>query len=229
MKRLFSLVSLLLILISLSFAAAVTPTIPSNFRSCLSPWKETTGEEVSREGLDTLRVSASAQPSYSDLIGIRDYITGLGVIVSDIYIVDLREEEHSLTYNKATVTEKFAVESLRMNYVYFPVTDHSFPSAEVLEDFLSFYRSLPETAWVHFHCKAGKGRATSFFLMADIIENSHLPYRTLATRQYLLGSTNLLNEDSDKDSKSERTELLKKFYDYISSGETESWKSYIGE
>ncbi|MCR5761326.1 MAG: hypothetical protein K6F82_04965 [Sphaerochaetaceae bacterium] len=229
MKRSFAFVSLLLIFVSLSFAVAVTPTTPSNFRSCLSPWKETTSEEVSREGLDTLRVSASAQPSFSDLLGIREYVTGLGVIVSDIYIVDLREEEHSLTYSKATITERFAVESLGMNYVYFPVTDHNFPSADVLEDFLSFYKSLPETAWVHFHCKAGKGRATSFSLMADIIKNSNLAYRTLATRQYLLGSTNLLDENSDKESKIERTELLKKFYDYISSGETESWKSYIGE
>ena len=139
--------------------------LPGNFRLSCGEWTKShikkvgkkKAAQVSRQGLDTLRVSGSAQPSPAGLALVRDEI-------------------------------------------------------------LRFYHSLPENAWVHFHCRAGKGRTTSLCLMFDILRNPDLDYETLALRQYLLRGKNMLDEVSVHSLDGilmKQSKMLPLFYQYV--------------
>ncbi|WP_194191428.1 GxGYxYP domain-containing protein [Clostridium chrysemydis] len=58
-----------------------------------------------------------------------------------------------------------------IDYYRIPVTDGNLPSPEMVSRFVNFVNSLPENAWLHFHCKAGVGRTTTFMIMYDIMKN----------------------------------------------------------
>ncbi len=235
---------------SLKTDSAAEAGLPGNLRLSCGEWSasaaEKVGEEaaqVSRQGLETLRVSGSAQPSLAGLSLLRDDLLGKIPAGSEIWIADLRQESHfyadgvSMSIadssneantglstaevtlleqeqmqalaagelaGKSLCTEQQAAEALGMHYVRFAITDHYFPEPAVVDEIIQFYRSLPENAWVHFHCRAGRGRTTSLCMMFDILRNPELDYETLALRQYLLGGKDLRESSSSgkKDSSS---------------------------
>ena len=254
--------------------------LPGNFRLSCGEWTKShikkVGErraaQVSRQGLDTLRVSGSAQPSPAGLALVRDEILDKAP-GSEIWIVDLRQETHffaddvvmtvtgfdnTANYGKSTeevlaleeelirtqadgelagknlFTEQQAAEALGMHYVRFAITDHYFPEPAMVDEILRFYYSLPENAWVHFHCRAGKGRTTSLCLMFDILRNPDLDYETLALRQYLLGGKNMLDEVSVHSLDGilmKQSKMLPLFYQYVNterfSDSPLSWSEWL--
>ncbi|MCR6514592.1 phytase [Clostridium sp. LY3-2] len=68
--------------------------------------------------------------------------------------------------NEETLCKKRLVDYFRI-----PVTDGNLPSPEMVSRFVNFVNSLPENAWLHFHCKAGATRTTTFMIMYDIMKN----------------------------------------------------------
>ncbi|MGL6184593.1 MAG: fused DSP-PTPase phosphatase/NAD kinase-like protein [Clostridium chrysemydis] len=68
--------------------------------------------------------------------------------------------------NEETLCKKRLVDYFRL-----PVTDGNLPSPEMVSSFVNFVNSLPENAWLHFHCKAGATRTTTFMIMYDIMKN----------------------------------------------------------
>jgi hypothetical protein len=68
-------------------------------------------------------------------------------------------------------TERDSAEALGFHYVRIPATDMRWPEDFAVQDFLAFFRSLPEGAWVHFHCQAGVNRTTTFMAMYDILQH----------------------------------------------------------
>ena len=72
-------------------------------------------------------------------------------------------------------TEKEVAEAAGFRYVRFYVTDRTQPDTETIEAFLDFVESLPGDAWLHFHCRAGHGRTTTFMAMYDMIRNPEIP------------------------------------------------------
>lgn len=73
---------------------------------------------------------------------------------------------------KSIETEESSVRSAGHNYVRVTVTDHVRPTDVEVDRFLETVRTLPPEAWVHFHCRAGKGRTTTFMVMYDILKNA---------------------------------------------------------
>ena len=61
-------------------------------------------------------------------------------------------------------TEKQLVESLGLGYARIPVEDYRHPTDAQVDRFVALVRKLKRRSWLHFHCKAGKGRTTLFMM-----------------------------------------------------------------
>ena len=106
----------------------------------------------------------------------------------------------------------------QIRYVRFPATDMMFPAPQVVDDFLKFVGSMPQNAWLHFHCQAGHGRTTTFLVFYDILKNPELSLEDICKRQYYLGGSNLLEEGN--------VDKIKLFYQYAHSDRKISWSEY---
>ena len=133
-------------------------------------------------------------------------------------------------------TEKEVVEALGFRYVRFYVTDRTQPDTETIEAFLDFVDSLPGDAWLHFHCRAGHGRTTTFMAMYDMIRNPDIPAETIIERQHLIGGADLTamkDEEWKNERIVQRLETLKLFSEYVRArhaGETTlRWGEWIEE
>jgi len=71
-----------------------------------------------------------------------------------------------------------------VGYFRLPSTDHCRPRDSEVDEFVVFETNLPSNTWLHFHCRAGDGRTTSFMVMHDIIHNApNDSLSTILTRQ----------------------------------------------
>lgn len=306
MRNLLKKTTILLISLLLLTAASVSeakwrldedPELaePRNFRMASDDWRvEPEDEPPTREGLDNLRISGSAQCTAA---GFASLYTKLSAAVAapgaPLYDVDLRQESHgfadglpvswhkknnlanegktpeevaldeeerlaelagvtttfvpkgktdkgrveAFTFAPQNVqTEKEVVEALGFRYVRFYVTDRTQPDTETIEAFLDFVDSLPRDAWLHFHCRAGHGRTTTFMAMYDMIRNPGIPAETIIERQHLIGGADLTamkDEEWKNERIIQRLETLKLFSEYVRArhaGETTlRWGEWIEE
>lgn len=115
-------------------------------------------------------------------------------------------------------TEKQLVESLGYQYKRIPVLDHFPPSNESVQEFVEYVNSLEPGTWLHFHCRGGSGRTTTFMAMYDMMQNAQkVSFDDIIKRQELIGGKDLTKiiEDSYKQPMAiERLEFLKAFYKY---------------
>lgn len=134
----------------------------------------------------------------------------------------------------SVATEDEIVRSFNLCYTRIPVTDHVKPSDADVDAFIAFVRHLPEDAWLHIHCAAGKGRTTTFMVLYDMMHNAkQVSLSDILDRHWLLGG--LCFDDAAKASawKSEqaldRADFVKAFYEYCRTNEddyNESWSRY---
>lgn len=142
---------------------------------------------------------------------------------------------HPVQHPKAVQTEEELVKQAGLNYVRFCVTDHNKPSDEIVDQFVAFVKTLPEDTWLHFHCRGGVGRTTTFMVMYDMMKNAtDVPYGDIFERQRLIGGRDMyrLAEGSYKHIPAvERLALILKFYEYCldnyESGFTTSWSKWL--
>lgn len=67
------------------------------------------------------------------------------------------------------------------------VTDHHGPAPEELDRFVELLEGLPEGTWVHYHCRGGRGRTTTFLFLHDLLRNAgRLSLPAIAHRQRAL-------------------------------------------
>lgn len=231
-------------------------TLPTAFRTSQDFFKNSTAP-ASREGLENLQVSGSAQPTleqYEELAKVLHTKAS-----GPIYVVDLRQETHAYVNdeplslygarnwgnvgkNRTTIlqeerqlltslpnttiqtahivapskseakemqaqfnpndkvpteienitvekvqTEEQVAKNLGLRYLRLTDTDHIFPNATSIDQFITFYKTLPSNAWLHFHCEAGKGRTTTFMILYDILRNPQVPLEEILKRQHQLG------------------------------------------
>lgn len=267
---------------------------PRNFRMASDDWHVTPEDEPpTRQGLDNLRISGSAQCTAAGFASLYATLLAAAAPGGPIYDVDLRQESHgfadglpvswhkknnlanegktpeevaldeeerlaelsegtitfvpkgktdkgrveAVTFAPQNVqTEKEVVEALGFRYVRFYVTDRTQPDTETIEAFLDFVESLPRDAWLHFHCRAGRGRTTTFMAMYDMIRNPDIPAETIIERQHLIGGADLTamkDEEWKNERIVQRLETLKLFSDYVRArhaGETTlRWGAWIEE
>jgi hypothetical protein len=85
-------------------------------------------------------------------------------------------------------TESGLVEPNDAAYVRVTVTDHCRPLDNEVDRFILAVRALPENAWAHFHCEAGRGRTTTFMVLYDMLRNAtRVSIEDIVRRQKLLG------------------------------------------
>ena len=268
---------------------------PRNFRMASDNWRvEPEDEPPTREGLDNLRISGSAQCTAAGFASLYTKLSAAAAATgAPIYDVDLRQESHgfadglpvswhkknnlanegktpeevaldeeerlaelagvtttfvpkgktdkgrveAVTFAPQNVqTEKEVVEAIGFRYARFYVTDRTQPDTETIEAFLDFVESLPRDAWLHFHCRAGRGRTTTFMAMYDMIRNPDIPAETIIERQHLIGGADLTamkDEEWKNERIVQRLETLKLFSEYVRArhaGETTlRWSAWLEE
>lgn len=115
-------------------------------------------------------------------------------------------------------TEQQLVAALGASYVRITVSDHSRPTDAEVDRFILAVRALPPGAWAHFHCRAGKGRTTTFMALYDMLRNARrVPLEDIVSRQsMLIGDYNLLKPESDSVAAVavDRANFVRAFYDY---------------
>lgn len=109
--------------------------------------------------------------------------------------------------------ENQLVNSKSLSYIRIPVTDGKIPTDDMVDYFVELVKSQPENIWLHFHCKAGIGRTTTFMIMYDMMKNcKEISADDIIKRQLALAN---FNENTLKSFyNNERISFLKKFYDY---------------
>lgn len=125
--------------------------------------------------------------------------------------------------------EETLVKSKDLDYVRFAVTDEESPTDDVVDDFVKYISSLPSDTWLHFHCKEGQGRTTTFLSMYDMMKNSKdVSFDDIIFRQFLLGRENLLQHPLTHPT--QRESLLTNFYRYTKENEDNfktSWTDWL--
>lgn len=119
-------------------------------------------------------------------------------------------------------TEQQLVTSVGARYERIYVLDHHRPNDLAVDQFIYFVKNrITSKDWLHFHCRGGRGRASTFLAMYDIIRNAHkLSFDEIIQRQIQIGGKNL-QPPCGKDKlwkmqlACERYEFLKKFYAYV--------------
>jgi len=252
---------------------------PRSFRLMSSPFKNVVGDLPSREGLNDLKLSASAQFSEETLNAIipkmqgdiwildlrrepHGFIDGAPIswyaiqnqsnlelstkeieIRESLYLNELKKEEEPVVYEitkkvegtilnsdpfsikiKKAESEQQLSNRLKLNYKRLPVSDHHRPTDAQVDEFIRFYQGLPEDAWIHMHCRGGKGRTTTFLMMVDMMKNAKtVSLEDIAARHLLLGGSDLLNlsDDLEKEWKydwaKQRKSFIELFYHYAKS------------
>lgn len=140
--------------------------------------------------------------------------------------------------NPIITSEQKVVESLGGHYLRLSVTDHRHPSPQEVDAFLKFVKSLGSNDWVHFHCRGGSGRTSTFMMMFDIVKNSAcLSLKEIAKRNKESGGADISLKGKHRNHRSSyinstalrRSRFIKEFYRYVRSGTGLSWTCWIKE
>lgn len=268
---------------------------PRQFRTSLMSYKNTSHTEPSRQGLEKLNISGSAQFSEFTLQEILKQIP-----ISKVWIVDLRRESHGFidglpvswyakhnasnlgldtseilkkekaqldllskkpmvqvntilkkeegvikAFSKVDIpakniqTESALAHELHTAYLRIPVSDHHKPENAQIDAFITFVQTLPPDAWLHFHCRGGKGRTTTFMILYDILRNGkQVALEEIVQRQALLGGSTLfkISDNTEDNWKREpavqRKDFISAFYQYATAADgypKNTWTTWLGK
>ena len=133
-------------------------------------------------------------------------------------------------------TERELVEPNHAASVRVTVTDHCRPLDNEVDGFILAVRALPENAWAHFHCEAGRGRTTTFMVLYDMLRNAaRVPMEDIVRRQQLLGyDYDVLRPADSGDWKApytdDRIAFVRAFYNYAHAnpnGRPQLWSEWL--
>jgi protein tyrosine phosphatase (PTP) superfamily phosphohydrolase (DUF442 family) len=124
--------------------------------------------------------------------------------------------------------EEQLVKDNKLEYIRIPVTDGKIPTDEMVDYFMQVMKKQPKDSWLHFHCKEGIGRTTTFMIMDDMIKNSkQVTADNIIKRQLALVG---FNEQQIKSfNNNERISFLQNFYKYCNSNKDNfntSWSEW---
>lgn len=182
--------------------------------------KHLTQEEIRAEEARLLQVTADTQELVFDRL--------------DKKSVDLDGPVCGL---KTVQTEEEMVRAEGADYIRFFVTDHHRPSDKEVDRFIRYALALPQGTWLHFHCRGGVGRTTSFMLMYDMLHNARQVSKDdILQRHVLIGGKDVSSTDPADEYKYapalERLAFLHRFYDYCSGNRDDyatTWSQWLAE
>ncbi len=134
------------------------------------------------------------------------------------------------------MTEKELVTGEGFRYIRIPVTDHTWPKPEQVDEFVDFVKGIdPDRVWIHFHCLAGKGRTSVFMVMYDMMQNPGVSLEDITVRHAMLGGDYLLYTEHTGSYRDplyeEKAAMTRRFYQYVQenhdSGYALSWSDYL--
>lgn len=186
--------------------------------------------DAANKGLNSSQVTSGEAKVLAGVRNQKEITLGMSITKDKDggFIVD----KNSTIIPKTVFSEQELMASRGCGYLRIACTDHLRPPDSAVERFVYFMRELKPDVWVHFHCRAGKGRTTTFMLMFDMLRNAHmLNFETLAKRQNLIGGSDFTGKGSietgwKKDINLERQEFLHRFYEYAKAnpgGLPQSW------
>jgi len=114
---------------------------------------------------------------------------------------------------KTVKNEEELTKSKNLGYQRITVRDGGIPTDDMVDYFMGFIKNKPKDSWLHFHCKEGIGRTSTFMIMYDMINN----YKDVNADAIIKRQLALANfEDVTLKSfyNNERIGFLNKFYDY---------------
>ncbi|WP_413557927.1 fused DSP-PTPase phosphatase/NAD kinase-like protein [Bdellovibrio sp. HCB209] len=136
---------------------------------------------------------------------------------------------------KSIETEESLVRSSGHQYVRLTVTDHVRPTDSMVDRFIEAVQELPENNWVHFHCRAGKGRTTTFMVMYDMLHNAKTDsFEAIIERNTKLSDDyDVMTIPAETDWKypyqKERAAFIQEFYNYAKAhpmGKDKFWSQW---
>ena len=137
---------------------------------------------------------------------------------------------------KSASTERDIVGGAGASYVRITVTDHVRPFDDEVDRFVLAVRALPENAWAHFHCEAGRGRTATFMVLYDLLRNAtRVSLEDIVRRQKILGyDYDVLQPSEPGDWRApyiaDRAEFIRVFYDYARvnpNGRPQLWSEWL--
>ncbi|MBE6043614.1 MAG: hypothetical protein E7216_05195 [Clostridium thermopalmarium] len=105
------------------------------------------------------------------------------------------------------------VKSKDLSYKRVTVRDGGIPTDDMVDYFVDIIKNQPKDSWLHFHCKEGIGRTSTFMIMYDMMKN----YKSLSAEDIIKRQLALANyKESTVQSfyNKERIGFLNKFYEY---------------
>jgi hypothetical protein len=130
-------------------------------------------------------------------------------------------------------TERALVQEENFHYLRLACPDHCWPSADVIDTFISFANSVEGDPWLHFHCQAGSGRTGAFMTIYEMMQKPYAPVEEILRHQAETGSGNLLDRAKPEKShaQKERCILARAIYLYIrenhDSGYAIKWSDWL--
>lgn len=150
------------------------------------------------------------------------------VVVLDPKTAPLKLDVHS------TYSEKQLLSNHKVSYIRIPVTENHAPTNSKVDQIVSLIHNQQPDEWFHVHCHGGRGRTTTFMIMADILLNGKkVTIDEILTRHVLIGGTDMRRDADRKSLKYKavmaRTHFLKKFYRYVNSVDSKkvSWSEWV--
>ncbi|MGL5069557.1 MAG: fused DSP-PTPase phosphatase/NAD kinase-like protein [Sarcina sp.] len=123
---------------------------------------------------------------------------------------------------KIVINEETLIKDNKNDYLRVTVTDTKLPTDDMVNFFVNSVKDLSKDTWLHFHCKEGEGRTTTFMVMYDMMKNCKVaPMDDIINRQIDLA--NLQNKNLKNP---ERMAFWKSFYEYCQKGDfNQAYKS----
>ena len=109
--------------------------------------------------------------------------------------------------------EDALVRSKDLSYNRITVRDGGIPTDDMVDYFIESVKIQPKKSWLHFHCKEGIGRTSTFMIMYDMIKN----YKDVSADEIIERELKLASFDENNIKSfynNERINFLKSFYDY---------------
>ncbi|PYL37357.1 MAG: hypothetical protein DMF34_10710 [Verrucomicrobia bacterium] len=105
-----------------------------------------------------------------------------------------------------------------------------------MDRFILAVRALPENAWAHFHCEAGRGRTTTFMVLYDMLRNAtRVSLEDIVRRQKILGYDYDVLQPAEPGNwkapyMADRAAFIRAFYDYARAnpnGRPQLWTEWL--